>query len=489
MLTLFMHVQVAIVGAGFSGLGMAIRLAGAGRGDFVILEAGDQVGGTWRDNRYPGAACDIPSRLYSLSFALSNAWTKRYPEQPEIQAYLEELVDRFDLRGRLRSSTAVAEARWLGDRWRLLLPDGEVLTATHVVFGIGALRIPRYPAIPGRSTFQGVQQHSARWKPVDLRGKRVGVVGTGASAVQLVPQIASEVASLTVFQRTPAWVRPRHDRPYGALERQLTRIPGVARALRWRRYWVQERRYPLYFGPAYPLTKVLEPFVAREIRQQVGDPELAARLTPDYRLGCKRVLVANGWYETLALPHVDVVDAPVTAVVPDGVVAEEHHALDVLIWCTGFQVDNPLGSLAVFGVDGVDLRDRWGTRPRALRGIQVPDFPNSYWLLGPNTALGHNSVVVMIEAQLRYVLHALELADANGPIDARPEALDAWIARVDRRHGSRVWASGCDSWYLGAERANFTIFPGSSARYVLETARVRAHEVRYLDGTNGESSR
>lgn len=478
-----MHVEVAIVGAGFAGLGTAIKLDAAGRRDWLILEAADRVGGTWRDNRYPGAACDIPSRLYSLSFATKTDWTTRYARQPEIQAYLEGLVDSFALRERIRLGVAVTEARWHDDRWALSLSDGRTLTATYVVYGIGALRIPRYPEVPGRDRFEGIQMHSARWKETSLAGLRVGVVGTGASAVQIVPSIAQQVRSLKVFQRTPPWVLDRPDRAYGSLERNLVgHVPGLARALRWRRYWIHERKYPLIFGPLHPLAAhSLEPLLRWRIRNKVGDPELAGRLTPEYRVGCKRFLFGEDWYETLVKPHVDVVTSPLTEVVSDGLIADgEHHRLDALLWCTGFVVDQPLGQLEVFGVDGVSLREVWGQRPRALRGIQVPGFPNSFLLLGPNTALGHNSVVIMIEAQIRYVLDALRRADANGPIDARPEALDAWMERIDRRHGSRVWATGCHSWYLGEDGANFTLFPGSTVRYVLETRRVREGEVRYL---------
>lgn len=477
-----MVVDVAIVGAGFAGLGAAIRLDRAGRHDFVILEAADRVGGTWRDNRYPGAACDIPSRLYSLSFAPKTDWSARYAQQPEIQAYLEGLVDDQGLRERLKLGAELTEARWDGSHWQLTLADGSAITARYVVYGIGALRIPRYPTIPGRERFRGIQMHSARWTDTALDGLRVGVVGTGASAVQVVPAIADRVGALTVFQRTPPWVLDRVDRDYGPVERALVQhVPGLATALRWRRYWIHERKYPLFFGPLHPLTRALEPLLHWQIRRRVGEP-LAERLLPDYRMGCKRLLVADGWYETLTRPHVDVVTEPITEVVQDGVIVDgDHRPLDALLWCTGFHVDDPLGHLEVYGVDGVSLREAWGARPHALRGIQVPGFPNSFLLLGPNTALGHNSVVIMIEAQIRYLLDALDHADANGPIEARPEALAAWMERVDRRHRSRVWASGCASWYLGADQANFTIYPGSTARYVLETRKVRPDEVRFLD--------
>lgn len=463
---------MAIVGAGFSGLGMARQLQLAGIDDFVVLERGDEVGGTWRDNRYPGCACDVRSPLYSWSFEQNPDWSRRYAQAPEIQAYILDSVRRWGIRDRIRFGCEIVRSTWNEEagEWTLEAADGRRFVAPFHVGAVGGLTDPRMPAVPGVDSFAGPSMHSARWDDgVDLRGKRVGVVGTGASAVQIVPSIVDEVASITVFQRTPAWVVPRADWAIPRWRRWARRwVPGImqlSRAVEWATY---ESRYPAVFGPRPFLRRLVERLVRRHARTVVEDPATAEALTPSYTLGCKRVLVAQGWFEAFNRDHVTLVAAPLDSVSAIGVSAGgEEHELDVLIWCTGFRVDEPLGTAQIRGVGGRDLAEFWGGRPRAHLGMTVPGFPNSFLLMGPNTALGHNSVLLMAEAQIRYVLQAIRWARAapGRTVDVKPEALDGFVAEVDERLGAQVWNTGCASWYLTEDGENFTIWPGTTAGY------------------------
>jgi cation diffusion facilitator CzcD-associated flavoprotein CzcO len=469
------HTTVCIIGSGFAGLAAAAKLREAGITELVVLERAGSVGGTWRDNTYPGCACDIPSHLYSLSFALNPGWQHTYARQPEIRAYLERATTDLGLRPHLRFGADISRCAFdeATGRWTVEAADGRRWVARFLIAGVGGLRDPRMPDLPGLHTFEGPSFHSARWDHgVDLTGKRVGVVGTGASAIQVVPAIADAAASVHVFQRTPPWVVPRKDRPYTDLERTLFRnVPGLMRALRGAIFWRHDVRYAMAFQQHGVLARGLAGLMRWGIRQQVPDPDLAARLTPDYHPGCKRILISSDWYPALQRPDVQVHDGGAVAVHPGGLEAASGEVvdLDAIVWCTGFRVDDPLGALAVQGRGGQDLRTFWGRRPRAYLGVTAPGFPNAFLLLGPNTALGHNSVVVMIEAQVGYAVRAIRHALAQGEhawLDVRPERLDAFIAEVDGRLGGQVWQSGCRSWYLNDAGENFTIWPGSAAAYV-----------------------
>ncbi|MGM0578331.1 MAG: flavin-containing monooxygenase [Myxococcota bacterium] len=471
--------EVAIVGSGFSGLGMAIRLQEAGVRDLVVLEKASSVGGTWRDNTYPGCACDIPSHLYSFSFDLNPDWTRVWSPQAEIREYLEACVDRHGLRDRILLDAGVERAVFDEDEalWHLHTADGREVVARVVVHGVGALRDPAWPDIPGRETFEGPQLHSARWDhDVDLAGRGVGVIGTGASAVQLVPRLADEASELTVFQRTAPWIVPRPDRAYRPLEKALfRRIPGAMRLYRTLLYLKYELRYPLFFR-TQRLSPLAEAFYRRFIASEVDDVDLRRAVTPDYRIGCKRVLVSSEWYPTLAREHVHLETERVEAITPHGVRLADGREVEVdaLVYGTGFKVDEPLGDMEVEGLGGRDLAEEWGGRPRAYLGMAVPGFPNAFLLLGPNTALGHNSVVVMIEAQVRYVAQAVRYLREHPDVawlDVRPHALGEFVEEVDARHRDQVWASGCDSWYLGRGDENFTLWPGSTVEYILRTRR------------------
>ncbi|MCB9674543.1 MAG: NAD(P)/FAD-dependent oxidoreductase [Alphaproteobacteria bacterium] len=468
--------DVIIIGAGFSGIGMAIHLDRAGRRDWLVLESADRLGGTWRDNAYPGAACDVPSHLYSYSFELNPDWGRVYAEQGEILAYMERCADRYGLRDRIRFGATVEEARWDADAsvWHVRIA-GETLTARFVVFAVGALRDPRWPSIPGLETFAGPVVHSARWDPsLELAGKRVGIVGTGASAIQIVPALAGRVARQTVFQRTAPWVKARMDRPFTEGEKRRFRWPLRMQLERLRIYASMESRYPLVFG-RHRLTQLVERQLTREMRTVVTDPALAEKLRPDYRAGCKRILSSDDWYPALTRDDVDVETRAIARAVPDGLELDDgrHVPLDVLVCCTGFTVDAPLGALAVHGVGGRDLEAAWGTRPRAFNGTTMAGYPNAFVLFGPNTGLGHTSMIVMIEAQIRYVMAALAHVEAHGHrwMDVTQAALDTFVAEMDRRHRERVWMSGCNSWYLGPDGVNFTIWPGSTLRFLARMRR------------------
>ncbi|MEM9457751.1 MAG: NAD(P)/FAD-dependent oxidoreductase [Myxococcota bacterium] len=473
-------VLVAILGAGFAGLGMAIRLRRAGIHDFLVLERGSAVGGTWRDNTYPGAACDIPSHLYSYSFELNPQWSHVYGRQAEIREYLERCTDRYGLRPRIRLGAEVIEARFdeRQARWHLHTRDGRHVIARFVVHAIGALKDPRVPSLPGQELFEGPAMHSARWDhAVDFRDQRVGVIGTGASAIQIVPELAKIARHITVFQRTPPWVVPRQDRPYTTRQkRRFARFPALMRLHRWAIYSAHEIRHPLLFGKESRLTTVIERNTRRSIEQAFSDPAEARALTPRYRMGCKRLLVSDDWYPTLALRHVEVRTAPITEIRRHDVVLADGHTqpLDALIYCTGFTVDRPLGSMKVYGRGGRELSAWWGPRPRAYLGLSVPHFPNAFMLLGPNSGLGHNSVLLMLEAQLEHTLRAIDHVLQRPEvctIEAEPAALERFVDEIDDEHAGRVWQSGCQSWYLGANGANYTLWPGSTVSYIVRTRR------------------
>ncbi len=467
MSTLPSHVRVAIIGSGFAGLGAAIRLKQEGEDDFVVLERADAVGGVWRDNRYPGAACDVQSHLYSLSFAPNPDWSHRFAPQPEIWAYLERCATDFGLRPHLRFGHDVEAAAWDDDalRWRIETSRG-ALTADVLIAAPGALAEPRLPEIPGLDTFEGRAFHTSRWdESIDLTGARVAVVGTGASAIQVVPAIQPRVERLVLFQRTPPWVMPRNDRRLGAcVRRLLARVPGVRRALRRALYTFREG-----FGIVFRdlrVARLAERVARRHLRRQVPDPTLRAVLTPDYTFGCKRVLLSDDYYPALIQPNVTVVDGGVVEVRPHGVVGPDgvEHAADVIVFGTGFHVTDFPFAHRVRGRDGRCLTDVWGPSPAAHLGTTVAGFPNLFVLSGPNTGLGHNSVILMIEAQIEHLVGALRFMAARGvaAVEPRPEAQTAFLDEVDAMMEGTVWTDGgCRSWYLDATGRNSTLWPGS----------------------------
>jgi cation diffusion facilitator CzcD-associated flavoprotein CzcO len=481
------HVDVAIVGSGFAGLGIGYRLKQAGMHDFAILERAEDVGGTWWWNTYPGCQCDIPSHLYSFSFAPNPDWSRTFPLQGEIQGYLRTCAESFGLIPHIRFGHTVQRAEWDDEsgRWHVETSAGAI-TARVVIGGQGGLSEPRVPDIPGRDSFAGPSFHSAQWDhSVDLRGKRVAVLGTGASAIQIVPAIQPEVAEVHVFQRTPPWVVPHTDRRISRVERRLfRRFPRLQRQVRRNVYWLRELlALPMTRRPG--LLRLVELRAKQHLRSAVADPELRRRLTPSYRIGCKRILPSNNWYPTLVKPNVNVVTEGIAEVRPEGIVTADGtlHECDAIVYATGFHVTDIPFARRVVGRGGESLHASWKGSPQAYKGSTVPGYPNLFFLLGPNTGLGHNSIVYMIEAQIAYVMDALRKMRAHGAdvVEVKPDAFTFWNDALQRRLPPTVWNSGgCSSWYIDANGLNTTIWPDFTFRFRRHTREfdIAAYETR-----------
>jgi cation diffusion facilitator CzcD-associated flavoprotein CzcO len=470
--------RVVVIGSGFGGLGAAHALREAGISDVTILERADTMGGVWRDNTYPGAACDVPSPLYSWSWAPNPEWGRRYSAQPEILDYLRHTAAADGLADLVHTGTEVTALTYDGGVWRVTTTTGE-LEADVVVTAVGQLSNPAVPAVPGVQSFAGPAFHSARWRhDVDLTGKRVAVVGTGASAVQLVPAIVGRVGSLTLFQRSAPYVVPKPDRAYTPTHHRLfARWPALPATERRLTYWLTERLNAALEGTSpisRPLMTALHAAWRLHLRRQVHDPELRRRLVPDYPLGCKRILFSNDWYPALDRDHVDVVTSRVTEIRPDAVVTADgaHHEADVLIWGTGFTATDFLAGIDVRGVEGRSLREVWEDGARAHLGISVPGFPNLFCVYGPNTNLGGSSIIGMLEAQAGWIAQVVRrIADGDADrVGVRPEAWASYDREMQARLGDSVWAS-CDSWYVDGTRIT-TNWPGLVTEYKRRTARV-----------------
>jgi cation diffusion facilitator CzcD-associated flavoprotein CzcO len=475
------HHKIAVVGTGFAGLGASIALQRAGL-DHIVLERAEDVGGTWRDNRYPGCRCDVPSHLYSFSFAPNPDWSETYSPQPEIFAYLRKTAERHGVVERVRFGAEVTNAEWQAaeQRWRIETAAG-TLTADFLILGNGPLAEPAIPDLPGLDTFEGTTFHSAQWRSDhDLTGERVAVIGTGASAIQFVPEIQPLVGQLTLFQRTPPWVLPHRNRRITGGERTLyRRVPATQKFVRGLVYWSRE----LFVTGMLRNTKTLEgmeKLARKHLADQVPDPELRAKLTPDYTPGCKRLLPSNDYYPALSQPNVDVVTEKIIEVRPHAIVTADgtEHEVDTIIFGTGFRVtDNPVAD-RVRGADGRTLAEQWGdTGMQAYLGTTVARFPNFFMLAGPNTGIGHTSLVVMLEAQLRYVVDAVRTAEAQGAgaIEVRKPVVDRFNAMVQRKASKTVWnTGGCASWYLDDHGRNTVLWPDYTFRFVRSTRRFDA---------------
>ena len=472
------ELAAVVVGAGFSGIAAGVEMRRAGIRDFVILEKAASVGGTWRENTYPGAACDVPSHLYSFSFEPNPHWTRAYGKQAEILAYLEHCAAKYELHQHLRFGREVREARFdeATGTWHVETAGGETFVARALVLGNGALHVPQLPDIPGLASFEGMQFHSARWNhDYDLAGKRVGVIGTGASAIQFVPQIAPKVGKLHLFQRTPPWIVPKRDREISAAERWLfSHLPATHWLRRTGLYWLLESRV-VGFAYAPKVNELIERFALRFLEAQVPDAELRAKLTPSYRFGCKRVLISNDYYPALQRPNVELVTDRIERVTPRGVRTADgrEHELDAIICGTGFRVTEYLSAIRILGRGGVELNETWRKSLRNYLGITVSGFPNLFLLMGPNTGLGHNSMVFMIEAQARYATKAIEAirSRALSFIDVRPDVEVAFREDLARKMKHTVWTTGCSSWYQTADGDVF-LWPGASFDYWRRTRRV-----------------
>jgi cation diffusion facilitator CzcD-associated flavoprotein CzcO len=481
------HTRALIIGTGFSGLGMGIKLQEQGV-DFLMLEKADDVGGTWRDNSYPGCACDVPSHLYSFSFEPKASWSKLFSPQPEIWDYLKGVTDKYGLRRYIRFNSLVDRAHWddAEYRWHVFTQDGQEYVAQFLISGAGALHIPLVPDIEGKDEFQGAAFHSAQWDhSVDFTGKRVAVIGTGASAIQIVPEIVNDTSELQLYQRTPPWVVPRPDGPFPqALKRAFAYVPGLRLALRTALYWwLEGLGYAMTRRPA--LLRAVELVAGANIRRNIKDKELRRRLTPNYRAGCKRILYSHNYYQGVANPKTELVTERITRITRDGIVTADgiERKVDVIVFATGFHVTDSYTYVDVKGPGGEDLVDRWNREGVAAhRGVAIADVPNLFFLLGPNTGLGHTSVVIMIEAQIRYVAQAIAAVDRYDAQALAPTrtAQDRDNAELQSELARSVWnTGGCSSWYLDEEGVNRTLWSGMTWQYWRATRKLKPSEYHF----------
>jgi cation diffusion facilitator CzcD-associated flavoprotein CzcO len=479
------HHDVVIIGGGFAGLCMAIALKTAGRHDFVLFEKDHSVGGTWRANHYPGAACDVPSNMYSFSFEPNPNWSRMYSEQSEILGYIEHCTRKYGITPHLRCGEEVMHLAWdqASQHWQITLQTGAQYSARVVVSGVGGLSRPALPKVEGLERFQGELFHSAHWDHrVDLSHKRVAVIGTGASAIQFIPQIAPKVDTLLVFQRTAPWIIPKPDGQIPTTIQSIFKfIPPAQRLARHGIYWSSET-----FGLGFVHPHLMKPITALaqwHLRHQISNPTLQAKLTPNYTIGCKRVLFSNNYYPALARDNVQVLTTGVREIDETGVIDQQgqHHAVDVVICGTGFDVQNPLGPLQVYDQDGQNIRNRQGLS--AYLGIAMPQLPNLFFLLGPNTGLGHNSIIFMIEAQVDYTMRCLAEMDQRKTVAmcVRAQAEQDYNTDIQRQLKHMVWnAGGCQSWYLDEHGNNNTLWPGFTWKYWLKTRRPNFRHFEFM---------
>ena len=482
------RVRHLIVGAGFAGLCAAIRLQEDGETDFVVIEKGSDVGGTWRDNTYPGAACDVPSQLYSFSFAPNPDWSMSFSPQPEIQAYLRRTVRRSGTLDRFRFDTTVESAAWdaTNQQWDVRTSDGDYTSST-LILAAGGLSEPRLPDIEGIDGFGGELFHSARWNhAVDLAGKRVAIIGTGASAIQIVPEVQTTAAHLDVYQRTAPYVLPRNDRAYGRLERlALRHLPGLQKLYRTAIYWGREGYVPGFtLEPrlAWPAKKM----ALANLAKAVADAELRARLTPTFEIGCKRILISNSYYPAIASDNVELVTDPIAKVTGDAVVTTDgvERPVDVLVVATGFYTTELPIAARITGRTGRTLADTWREHGMAAyKGTTVPEFPNLFFLVGPNTGLGHSSMVFVIEAQVDYVRDAIRTMNLHryAAVEPRADATREWNDDLQRRMKRTVWnTGGCSSWYLDRNGRNTILWPRTTFafRSLLSSFDVARYDVQ-----------
>lgn len=471
------HVSIAILGTGFSGLGMAMRLKRRGYEDFILIERADNVGGTWRENTYPGCACDIPSHLYSFSFAPNAQWSHFYSSQPEIRDYLRRCAQNFGLLPHIQWNTELQAASWNDEEqcWHLATSQGP-LAADILILGQGPLNEASLPAIPGLEGFEGVVFHSSRWNhDYDLTGKRVAVIGTGASAIQFVPQIQPKVGQLFLFQRTPPWIVPRLDHPIPAWKQRLFRLlPFTRQLVRARIYARQEiTALALIYRP-----KLLEQGMrlAREhLEKQVPDPVLREKLTPRYTMGCKRILVSDDFYPAVGQSNVELITESIREVRAHSIVTADgtEREIDAIICGTGFHVLNTRLPQTIYGRGQQSLAETWQDYPCTYLGTTVSGFPNLFLLIGPNTGLGHNSMVYMIESQIAYILDCLRTMKRRNlqTVEVRAEAEMAFAEEMQRRMQGTAWTSGCTSWYLDARGRNATLWPGFTFEFRRRTRK------------------
>ena len=485
------HVHTLIIGGGFAGLGAAIRLLKDGRDDFLVVERGSEVGGTWRDNTYPGAACDVPSHLYSYSFELNPRWSRSFSPQAEIQQYLRTVAAKYDAARHHLFDTEVTLARWdtAVEQWLIDTTNGD-FSADVLVSAVGSLCEPARPDVKGIETFRGDLFHSARWNhDADLKGKRVALIGTGASAIQIGPAIANDVGHLDVYQRTAPWVMPRHDRRYSKVESlAYQHVPYLQRFTREAIYWGREA-FVLGFAFQPKILQVAQRIAHRNIDKAITDPELRRKVTPDWQIGCKRILISNDWYPMLAQPHVDLVTDGITEIRDNAIVTADGtvREVDAIIVATGFHVTDSPTFDRIVGRDGRSLTQVWDKiGQQAYKGAAVAGFPNLLFVIGPNTGLGHSSMVFMAESHLNYLASALQIMDEQGiaTFEVREDVQRDYNANLQARMQRTIWQTGgCASWYLDKHGNNTTLWPSFTFVFRQMTRRfdVAAYHVTKAD--------
>jgi cation diffusion facilitator CzcD-associated flavoprotein CzcO len=472
--------SVAVVGGGFGGVGAAVMLRRAGYHDVTVFERAERIGGVWHHNTYPGAACDIPSHLYEFSFAPNHRWSRRYASQSEIQSYLEDVARRAGVLSQIRTGTEVRAARWDEERcrWELDTSAG-AHTADLLLTACGQLSVPSVPALPGLDRFEGPTFHTARWRhDVALAGRRVAVIGTGCSAIQVVPAIQPEAGQLDVYQRSPGWTIPKNDRPYSdRAQRRFERFPALQRLDRQAIFAFQELG-ALAMTRHQALLKAFRMLGRRQINRAIKDPELRRQVTPIDELGCKRVMLTDDWYPTLARRNVELVSDRIEQITPTGVrtAGGRERPTDVIVLATGFASHAFVAPMEIVGVGGRTLSEEWGGVPRAYLGLSVPSFPNLFLLYGPNTNGGTGSVVFTIEAAINHVLAALRALErtASDRIELRRDAAERFDRELREALGKTVWHSGCTNWYLDDHGNDPNQWPWTWSRYRRRTARIPA---------------
>jgi len=479
--------QCIIIGSGFSGLCMAIKLREAGFNHFLILEKSPDMGGTWRDNAYPGAECDVPSALYSFSFERKTDWDYQWSEQPQILDYIHSVAQKHRLREQIQFNSEVASAHYNETKacWSLRLTSGEAFETQYLVSAVGQLHLPNTPEIPGQESFTGPAFHSACWdKNLDLGGKRVAVIGNAASAVQFVPKIAPQVKHLTVFQRSPNWLAQKLDKPYSDKQKMVMRwFPFIKSIARLKTYLRNELLvFPVLNGNKLA-TKALKKVCLGYLNNTVKDPVLRRKLVPNYPLGAKRILTADGYYETLCRDNVALTDSAIKAIGPTGIETDDgkEHEVDIIIYGTGFITNPFLSGIDILGRGGCQLSEHWADGAFAYLGVATHQFPNLFFLYGPNTNLGHNSILLMSEAQVSYIIRALQNARQAGAnqVEVREDVESIYNARVQARLSTMAWSEIEDSWYKAGNRVTNN-WPGSVHEYRRVMRAFRPADFSYL---------
>ncbi|WP_404362599.1 flavin-containing monooxygenase [Marinobacter sp.] len=480
--------SIVIIGTGFGGLGMAIQLKKAGIESFTLLEKASGVGGTWRDNTYPGAACDVQSHLYSYSFEPKHDWSRKFGPQQEIQGYMESCVEKYGLRPHIHFNREVTEARFdtPENQWIISTADGETLAANVLITATGQLNQPAWPSFKGMESFRGKVFHSARWDhEYDLEGKSVAVIGTGASAIQFVPEIISKVKRLTLFQRSAAWVIPKPDRAFKPWEQWLFQhLPFHDRVYRNLIYWKNESR-GLAFTRFNFLLEIFAWLAKREVRKKVRDPLKREKLIPDYQIGCKRILISNDWAPAMDQDHLHIETSAIERVSENGIVTRDgqEHEVDTIIFGTGFRATDFLSPMKIIGRNGQDLNQVWQEGAEAFKGITVSGFPNLFMLYGPNTNLAHNSILFMLESQFRYVLSCVQTLRKQGrgaAMDVLPDRQKTYVGDIQSRLEGTVWDSGCTSWYRNEHGKNTANWPGFTFTYRRSTRHLDPEDYEFF---------